>query len=76
MADLDALRRLVDGKGEAVRPEALREATRHAAAKVPAGGHCGRFAPGAKPNRAADSRSGGRRRRLGWRTAARPRSGV
>ncbi|MFD7409678.1 ISKra4 family transposase [Streptomyces sp. NPDC059866] len=40
----------VDGKGVVVRPEALREATRRAAAKA-AGGHRARLAPGEKPNR-------------------------
>ncbi|MFF5020228.1 hypothetical protein [Streptomyces sp. NPDC001165] len=40
----------VDGKGVVMRPEALREATRRAAAKA-AGGHRGRLAPGEKPNR-------------------------
>ncbi|MFF4121181.1 ISKra4 family transposase [Streptomyces sp. NPDC001714] len=39
-----------DGKGVVMRPEALREATRRAAAKT-AGGHRGRLAPGEKPNR-------------------------
>jgi hypothetical protein len=41
----------VDGKGVVMRPEALREATRRAAAKAAAGGHRGRLAPGEKPNR-------------------------
>jgi hypothetical protein len=40
----------VDGKGVVMRPEALREATRRAAART-AGGHRGRLAPGEKPNR-------------------------
>ncbi|WP_331719580.1 ISKra4 family transposase [Streptomyces virginiae] len=40
----------VDGKGVVMRPEALREATRRAAAKA-ASGHRGRLAPGEKPNR-------------------------
>ncbi|MFD1661611.1 ISKra4 family transposase [Streptomyces caeni] len=40
----------VDGKGVVMRPEALREATRRAAAKA-AGGHRARLAPGEKPNR-------------------------
>ncbi|MGW2254763.1 ISKra4 family transposase [Kitasatospora sp. NPDC001660] len=40
-----------DGKGVVMRPEALREATRRAAAKAAAGGHRGRLAPGEKPNR-------------------------
>lgn len=40
----------VDGKGVVMRPEALREATRRAAARV-ASGHRGRLAPGEKPNR-------------------------
>ncbi|MET9879169.1 ISKra4 family transposase [Actinacidiphila glaucinigra] len=40
----------VDGKGVVMRPEALREATRRAAAKA-AGGRRGRLAPGEKPNR-------------------------
>ncbi|MFC4472487.1 ISKra4 family transposase [Streptomyces xiangluensis] len=40
----------VDGKGVVMRPEALREATRRAAAKA-ATGHRGRLAPGEKPNR-------------------------
>ncbi|MFF4830147.1 ISKra4 family transposase [Streptomyces sp. NPDC001312] len=40
----------VDGKGVVMRPEALREATRKAAART-AGGHRGRLAPGEKPNR-------------------------
>lgn len=35
----------VDGKGVVMRPEALREATRRAAAKA-AGGHRARLAPG------------------------------
>jgi hypothetical protein len=39
-----------DGKGVVMRPEALREATRRAAAKA-AAGHRGRLAPGEKPNR-------------------------
>ncbi|MFF7601280.1 ISKra4 family transposase [Streptomyces mirabilis] len=39
----------VDGKGVVMRPEALREATRRAAAKA-ATGHRGRLAPGEKPN--------------------------
>jgi hypothetical protein len=39
-----------DGKGVVMRPEALREATRRAAAKA-AVGHRGRLAPGEKPNR-------------------------
>ncbi|MEU9708590.1 ISKra4 family transposase [Streptomyces sp. NPDC047967] len=41
----------VDGKGVVMRSEALREATRRAAAKAAAGGHRGRLAPGEKPNR-------------------------
>ncbi|MFD7836160.1 ISKra4 family transposase [Streptomyces sp. NPDC059761] len=41
----------VDGKGVVMRPEALREATRRAAAKAAADGHRGRLAPGEKPNR-------------------------
>ncbi|MBT2492933.1 ISKra4 family transposase [Streptomyces sp. ISL-96] len=41
----------VDGKGVVMRPEALREATRRAAAKAVVGGHRGRLAPGEKPNR-------------------------
>ncbi|MCX5315862.1 ISKra4 family transposase [Streptomyces sp. NBC_00154] len=41
----------VDGKGVVMRPEALREATRRAAAKAAVGGHRGRLAPGEKPNR-------------------------
>ncbi|GHD78652.1 hypothetical protein GCM10010317_098300 [Streptomyces mirabilis] len=41
----------IDGKGVVMRPEALREATRQAAAKATAGGHRGRLAPGEKPNR-------------------------
>jgi hypothetical protein len=40
----------VDGKGVVMRLEALREATRRAAAKA-ATGHRGRLAPGEKPNR-------------------------
>ncbi|CAM5548445.1 hypothetical protein GCM10010345_18750 [Streptomyces canarius] len=40
----------VDGKGVVMRLEALREATRRAAAKA-ASGHRGRLAPGEKPNR-------------------------
>ncbi|MDH6119714.1 hypothetical protein ABH930_004475 [Kitasatospora sp. GAS204A] len=40
----------VDGKGVVMRPEALREATRRAAAKT-AGAHRTRLAPGEKPNR-------------------------
>lgn len=40
----------VDGKGVVMRLEALREATRRAAART-AGGHRGRLAPGEKPNR-------------------------
>jgi hypothetical protein len=40
----------VDGKGVVMRPEALRVATRRAAART-AGGHRGRLAPGEKPNR-------------------------
>jgi hypothetical protein len=39
-----------DGKGVVMRPEALREATRRAAART-AGGHRGRLVPGEKPNR-------------------------
>lgn len=39
----------VDGKGVVMRPAALREATRRAAAKA-AGAHRGRLAPGEKPN--------------------------
>jgi hypothetical protein len=41
----------IDGKGVVMRPEALREATRQAAAKATAGDHRGRLAPGEKPNR-------------------------
>ncbi|WP_055496018.1 ISKra4 family transposase [Streptomyces sp. TP-A0356] len=41
----------VDGKGVVMRPEALREATRRAAAKSAAAGRRGRLAPGEKPNR-------------------------
>ncbi|MGW0537857.1 ISKra4 family transposase [Streptomyces sp. NPDC003032] len=41
----------VDGKGVVMRPEALREATRRAAAKSAAGGRRGHLAPGEKPNR-------------------------
>ena len=41
----------VDGKGVVMRPEALREATRRAAAKTAAAGRRGRLAPGEKPNR-------------------------
>ncbi|MCX5192285.1 ISKra4 family transposase [Streptomyces sp. NBC_00268] len=41
----------VDGKGVVMRPEALREATRKAAAKTAAAGRRGRLAPGEKPNR-------------------------
>ncbi|WP_369383164.1 ISKra4 family transposase [Streptomyces sp. cg36] len=41
----------VDGKGVVMRPEALREATRKAAAKSAAAGRRGRLAPGEKPNR-------------------------
>lgn len=57
----------VDGKGVVMRPEALREATRRAAAKA-ATGHRGRLAPGEKPNRkgtcerVADSHRRGRGR--------------
>jgi hypothetical protein len=40
-----------DGKGVVMRPEALREATRKAAAKSAAAGRRGRLAPGEKPNR-------------------------
>ena len=40
----------VDGKGVVMRPEALREATRRAAEKAVTG-HCGRLAPGEKPDR-------------------------
>lgn len=40
-----------DGKGVVMRPEALREATRRAAAKTAAAGRRGRLAPGEKPNR-------------------------
>ncbi|OIJ99075.1 ISKra4 family transposase [Streptomyces monashensis] len=40
----------VDGKGVVMRPEALREPTRRAAAKA-ATAHRGRLAPGEKPNR-------------------------
>ena len=40
----------VDGKGVVMRPEAMREATRRAAAKA-AGGHRARLAPGEKSNR-------------------------
>uniref|UniRef100_UPI00037BA862 ISKra4 family transposase n=1 Tax=Streptomyces hokutonensis TaxID=1306990 RepID=UPI00037BA862 len=41
----------IDGKGVVMRPEALREATRRAAAKSAAAGRRGRLAPGEKPNR-------------------------
>jgi hypothetical protein len=41
----------VDQKGVVMRPEALREATRRAAAKTAAAGRRGRLAPGEKPNR-------------------------
>lgn len=41
----------VDGKGVVMRPEALREATRRAAAQSAAAGRRGRLAPGEKPNR-------------------------
>lgn len=41
----------VDSKGVVMRPEALREATRRAAAKSAAAGRRGRLAPGEKPNR-------------------------
>jgi hypothetical protein len=41
----------VDGKGVVMRPEALREATRRAAAKAANSGRRGRLAPGEKPNR-------------------------
>lgn len=41
----------VDGKGVVMRPEALREATRKAAAQAAAQGHRGRLAPGERPNR-------------------------
>ncbi|MEV6044131.1 ISKra4 family transposase [Streptomyces xanthochromogenes] len=41
----------VDGKGVVMRPEALREATRRAAAKSAAAGRRGRLAPGEKPDR-------------------------
>ncbi|MBM7168096.1 ISKra4 family transposase [Streptomyces sp. G44] len=41
----------VDGKGIVMRPEALREATRRAAAKSAAAGRRGCLAPGEKPNR-------------------------
>lgn len=41
----------VDGKRVVMRPEALREATRRAAAKSAAAGRRGRLAPGEKPNR-------------------------
>jgi hypothetical protein len=41
----------VDGKGVVMRPEALREATRRAAAKTAVAGRRGRLAPGQKPNR-------------------------
>ncbi|GHC90248.1 hypothetical protein GCM10010349_78450 [Streptomyces flavofungini] len=41
----------VDQKGVVMRPEALREATRRAAAKAAAAGRRGRLAPGEKPNR-------------------------
>ncbi|MFJ8827716.1 ISKra4 family transposase [Streptomyces sp. NPDC102467] len=41
----------VDGKGVVMRPEALREATRRAAATSAAAGRRGRLAPGEKPNR-------------------------
>lgn len=40
-----------DQKGVVMRPEALREATRRAAAKSAAAGRRGRLAPGEKPNR-------------------------
>jgi hypothetical protein len=40
-----------DGKGVVMRPEALREATRRAAARTAAAGRRGRLAPGEKPNR-------------------------
>ncbi|MGW6202272.1 ISKra4 family transposase [Streptomyces sp. NPDC055089] len=40
-----------DGKGVVMRPEALREATRRAAARAAAQGRRGRLAPGEKPNR-------------------------
>ncbi|CAM5529207.1 hypothetical protein SRIMM317S_07183 [Streptomyces rimosus subsp. rimosus] len=39
----------VDGKGVVMRPEALREATRRAAAKTAAAGRRGRLAPGRNP---------------------------
>lgn len=42
-----------DGKGVVMRPDALREATRKAAAKNAAAGRRGRLAPGEKPNRLA-----------------------
>lgn len=41
----------VDGKGVVMRPDALREGTRRAAAKTAAAGRRGRLAPGEKPNR-------------------------
>ncbi|CAL9633583.1 ISKra4 family transposase ISSri1 [Streptomyces sp. enrichment culture] len=41
----------VDGKGVVMRPEALREATRKAAARSAAAGRRGRLAPGEEPNR-------------------------
>lgn len=41
----------IDGKGVVMRPEALREATRQAAARTAAAGRRGRLAPGEKPNR-------------------------
>ncbi|MEU2624941.1 ISKra4 family transposase [Streptomyces sp. NPDC007157] len=41
----------IDGKGVVMRPEALREATRRAAAKSAAAGRRGRLAPGEKPDR-------------------------
>ncbi|WTX00980.1 ISKra4 family transposase (plasmid) [Streptomycetaceae bacterium NBC_01309] len=41
----------VDGKGVVMRPEALREATRRAAAQAAAAGRRGRLAPGEKSNR-------------------------
>lgn len=41
----------VDGNGVVMRPEALREATRRAAAKSAAAWRRGRLAPGEKPNR-------------------------
>lgn len=59
----------VDGKGVVMRPEALREATRRAAARTAAAGRRGRLAPGRNPTASA------------WRrwpassTPSRPRAG-